>query len=322
MKPLRTALLLSCLAAPLAAQDQPRFEALQTPPPGLPLVPLPADQPPPTAAQFALGQRLFHDPILSLDRSVACSNCHQPQHGFAHPDPQPPGVGTRRAVRHAPVLWNRAYGKSQRWDGSVATLEQFVLQPIHDEHEMALPLDQALQRLRDDAGYRTDFAAAFGALDEANLARALATFVRGIVRGDSPYDRFVRGDVAAMTPAQRAGLWLFESKAACWKCHTPPLFTDEGFHATGIGLADGQLQPGRAAFTGDAADRGRFKTPTLRGVADSAPFMHDGSIATLEDVVDYYARGGNAHAQLDERLQPLSLSAEDKAHLLAFLRCL
>ena len=314
------ALLLACL---LPAQQAPSFRFLTDPPQGLPPMPLPQDQPPPTAAQFALGQQLFHDPILSLDRTVSCNTCHLQERGFAHPDARPPGVGDRRALRHAPVLWNRGYGTSQRWDGSTPSLEAFVLQPIHDDNEMARPLALALQRLQQDPALQQAFVSAFAnGVTEANLAQALATFVRGIVRGDAPYDRFVRGDVASMTPAQRSGLWVFESKGACWRCHPPPLFTDESFHATGVGLQDSALQPGRAAFTKDPADQGRFKTPTLRGVSDSAPYMHDGSIATLEDVVEFYGRGGNAHAQLDPRLKPLTLTAQDKANLVAFLRSL
>ena len=277
----------------------------------------------PTQAMFDLGGQLFHDPVLSGDRTVSCATCHPAATGFASPEPLPEGVHGRRAKRHAPVLWNRGYGTLQRWDGSSASLEAFVLEPIEDAAEMDLPLPTALARLGEDPAYRATFAATFGAAPtEVHLQRALATFVRGIVRGDTPYDRFQRGDVNALTPAERSGQWLFESRGGCWKCHTPPLFTDEAFHNTGVGVRDGIPEPGRSAVTGDPADRGRWKTPTLRGVRFSAPYMHDGSLATLADVVSFYARGGNPHGQLDPRMVPLQLTETEQQNLVAFLRIL
>jgi cytochrome c peroxidase len=198
-----------------------------------------------------------------------------------------------------------------------------VLQPIADPNEMNLPLADALARLAGEDGYRDAFGRAFAdGVSEANLRTSLAAFVRGIASGNTPYDRFLRGEIDAFTPAERAGLWVFESKGACWKCHTPPLFTDESFHNTGIGVRDGRPEPGRSAHTGDAAHAGQWKTPTLRGVRLSAPFMHDGSLASLEDVVAFYARGGTPNPQLDARMQPLQLSAEDQANLIAFLKSL
>ena len=146
--------------------------------------------------------------------------------------------------------------------------------------------------------------------------------MRGIVRGDAPYDRFLRGEVAALTPQQRHGQWIFESKGGCWKCHTPPMFTDEKFHNTGIGQLSPQREAGRAAVTGNASDTGKWKTPTLRGVRFSAPYMHDGSLATLKEVVAFYVRGGNKNEHLDRRMRALSLSKDDQAALVAFLRSL
>jgi len=314
-------LVTACALTAAATAQGPSFEALAQPPVGLPPMPKPADYQP-TAAMFALGQRLFHDTILSNDRTVSCASCH-PAPGFASPEPRPPGAGGRRALRHAPALWNRGYGTRQRWDGRSPSLEDFVLEPIADPNEMALPLPDALTRLHSDDGYRTQFVATFGREpDNQGVQRALATFVRGITRGNAPYDRFLRGDRDAMTPQQRTGFWIFESKGACWKCHTPGLFTDERFHNTGIGLRDGMPEPGRAAVTGDVADTGAFKTPTLRGVVLTAPYMHDGSLATLEEVVALYVRGGNANAHLDPKMQPLSLTEADQQALVAFLKSL
>lgn len=317
-------LLLLALCAPAqdAAGTAPDFAFLQRPPRGLPAMPMPRDYTP-TAAMFALGQRLFHDGILSGDRSVACSSCHPQATGFASPLPRPNGVQGRTARRHAPALWNRGYGTLQRWDGGSPDLETFVLEPIADANEMDLPLADALARLRDDAQYAAAFAEVFGTEPSpVTLQRALATFVRGIVRGDAPYDRFLAGETDALLPQQRTGLWLFESKGGCWRCHTPPLFTDERFHNTGVGVRDGNPEPGRARLTGADGDRGRWKTPTLRGVRLTAPYMHDASLATLDDVVAFYARGGNANAQLDARMQPAALSDDERAALVAFLSSL
>lgn len=304
---------------PIAA---PAFVFLQQPPIGLPAMPAPQGYAP-TAAMFELGQRLFHDGILSHDRSVSCATCHPQASGFASPQPLPLGIGGQRAKRHAPALWNRGYGTLQRWDGSSPSLEAFVLEPIADAQEMGSSVPAALQRLADDADYRQMFRATFGGEpDREGLQRALATFVRGIVRGDAAYDRFLRGDIEAMGKAARAGQWVFESKGACWRCHTPPLFTDEKLHNTGVGVVDGVAEPGHAAHSKDVADTGKWKTPTLRGLVHTAPYMHDGSLPTLEAVVDFYARGGNANAHLDPHMRALDLSADDRAHLVAFLRSL
>lgn len=309
-------------SSPTEPPSEPAFRFLATPPPGLPPMPTPVGYEP-TEAMFELGRALFHDPILSGDRSVSCATCHPANTGFASPEPRPHGVRGQAAKRHAPSLWNRGYGVRQRWDGSSPSLEAFVLEPIADPIEMDLPLASALQRLADDQGYRERFAAVYGtAPDGVATARALATFVRGIVRGDAPYDRFLRGDVAAMSRLQRTGQWLFESKGGCWKCHTPPLFTDDAFHNTGIGVRDGQPEPGRAAVSGDAVDAGQWKTPTLRGVRFTAPYMHDGSLATLDLVVDFYREGGHANAHLDARLQPFELTEPERAALVAFLESL
>jgi cytochrome c peroxidase len=307
---------------PGVAIAPPAFAWLAEPPAGLPAMPKPQGYQP-TAAMFELGRRLFHDAILSHDRTVSCATCHPAATGFASAEPLPLGIAGQRALRHAPALWNRGYGTLQRWDGGAASLEQFVLEPIADPREMGSSVPAALQRLGADPEYRQAFATTFGAVpDQSGLQQALATFVRGIVRGDGPYDRFLRGEVDALTKEERAGQWVFESKGQCWRCHTPPLFTDEAFHNTGVGVRDGVPEAGRMARTGLAVDQGKWKTPTLRGVRYTAPFMHDGSQATLRDVVDFYARGGNPHAQLDPLMRPLDLSEADRIHLVAFLMAL
>ena len=299
------------------------------PPLGLPReLPVPADSPL-TADRVALGERLFFDPILSADRTLSCSSCHRPELGFADDAALSAGVAGQLGLRNAPSLLNRAYGTRFMWDGRFASLEEQVLEPIANELELALGVPAALERLAADDGYRGEFERAFeDGLSEGNLARALASFVRSLTLGDSPVDRFRElGDHAALTPPQRTGLWIYESKGGCWQCHSGPNFSDESFHNTGVGVApgadgEGVPRPGRCAVTGNEADRGAFQTPSLRGVALTAPYMHQGQLGSLAEVVEFYRRGGTPNANLDPRLAPLELSDEEAAALVAFLEAL
>lgn len=272
--------------------------------------------------QAALGRDLFFDTRLSADSTVSCSSCHLPDHGYADPVPLSTGIGGQQTLRNTPSLLNRAYGKRFMWDLRFDSLEEQVLEPIRNPAEMGDSVDAALARIDADEGYRARFADAFGdGVSDRNLARALAAFVRRLRIGDSPIDRFqaARG---ILTAEERAGLWIYESKGRCWKCHSGPNFSDELAHNTGVGAVDGVARPGQAAITGRDADRGKFKTPTLRGLAFTAPYMHDGSLATLEDVVEFYRRGGNANRHLDPALAPIDLSDADARHLVAFLKAL
>ncbi len=310
--------------APALVEDTLGPDAFPTAVPfGLPAeIPAPADNPL-TAEAFALGRRLFFDPVLSIDRTVACASCHDPKHGFASTEARPLGVRGRRALRDAPTLYNRGFGTAHRWDGAAETLEQQVLLPISDPNEMDLPVDTAVARLADDADYRAAFEETFGEPPtRTTLARALASFVRGLLAGDSPVDRFQGGASTALNAAEKAGLWIYESKGRCWRCHSGANLSDEGFHNTGVGVNGGVAEEGRLAVTGDPADRGKFKTPTLRMLEETAPYMHDGSLATLEDVVQFYADGGRANEHLDPDMQPIELSATERANLVAFLRAL
>jgi cytochrome c peroxidase len=284
------------------------------------VIPAPAEAPLGEAV-FRLGERLFHDPLLSGGKQRACSTCHLPQHGFAEPLPRALGDAT---LRNTPSLFNRAYGKAFSWDGKAATLEAQVLLPIENPKEMALPIADAVARLGADPGYAAAFRETLGEPPSAgSLGRALATYVRGLTLGDSPIDRFLRNQPSSLTREERIGLWVFDSKGRCWRCHVQPNFTDEQFHNTGVGAAGGEpTDPGRMAVTGDARDRGAFKTPTLRGLVHTAPYMHDGSLATLEEVVAFYRRGGNRNPWVDAELEPLELTDDEAAHLVAFLRAL
>jgi cytochrome c peroxidase len=308
---------------PVPADTLPAEIAAEAVPLGLGPRPACADNPL-TPAKVRLGRQLFFDPILSADNTVACASCHQPAHGFSSGAARPRGIHGRTAARRAPTLFNRAYGTAFFWDGRETTLEAQALRPIQDPDEMGARLEDVVGRLRADKGYRDRFAAAFAdGVTAANVGKALASFERVLLRGDSRVDRFRRrGEVGALTDAQRHGLWLYESKAGCWRCHGGPNFTDEGFHNTGVAWGREPADLGRHRVTGRDEDRGRFKTPTLRGVVLTAPYMHDGSLATLPDVVEFYNRGGGDNPHRDATLAPLGLSAEEVRALVAFLKAL
>jgi len=243
---------------------------------------------------------LFFDRRLSKDQSVSCSSCHDPDRSFSDPRAIAGGIAGRVGRRNSPALVNRGYGRLFFWDGRVDTLEEQVLKPIQDPNEMGLTLSEASARV---------------SLTPDEIGRSLATFVRSILSGDSPFDRYINGDRTALTAKQQAGLQLFRGEANCVACHLGPNFTDERLHNSGVAWRDGK-------FADAGAGQGNFKTPTLREVARTAPYMHDGSLTTLEEVVDYYDRGGNRNQSLDPELHPLHLSPGEKQVIVAFLRSL
>jgi len=284
------------------------------------LFPIPEDNPL-TPARIALGRRLFFDRLLSRNRSLSCASCHRPDHGFSDSRARSRGVRGSATRRHTPTLLNRAYGSFEFWDGRAETLESQVLQPVQDSLEMDLPVTELLTRLRAQPAYVSAFAEAFGSQPDAtSLAQALAGYVRTLRSGNSAFDRYREGERDALPDAARRGMALFHGRANCSACHTGANFTDERFHNTGV--APGSADPGRFTVTGDSADYGAFKTPTLREVARTAPYMHDGSLRTLEAVIDFYDRGGGLDRFLDHELHALHLSRRDKQDLLAFLRSL
>ena len=295
--------------------------AVDSVPLGLPPRDVPRDNPL-TDERAALGRKLFFDPILSADNSVACATCHRPDKGFSSGDAKPRGIRDQALKRKAPSLFNRAYGLAFFWDGRETTLEAQALKPIEDPTEMGSKLADVMKRLQDHKEYKSQFERAFpDGVTAANLGKAIAGFERVLLRGDSAVDRFRRsGDHAALTPAERHGLWIYESKGRCWRCHSGANFTDEQFHNTGVSW--GKDDKGRSAVTKHDDDRGKFKTPTLRGVALSGPYMHDGSLKRLEDVVEFYNGGGGANPKLDSVLGPLGLTKEEMGDLLAFLKAL
>ena len=266
-------------------------------------LPVPEDNPL-TAEKVALGRKLFFDPRLSRDGTVSCATFHDPQMAFTDKRPVGVGIGGRVGNRRVPRISNRAYGRSFFWDGRAASLEEQVLQPIANPKEM----DQTPAE-----------AAAKVGLAVRELSRSLASYVRTILSGDAPFDRYMAGDRGALSEVQRFGLRVFRGKAGCTSCHLGPNLTDERFHNTGVGWPADQ---GRFAVTGTEADRGAFKTPSLRDAARAPPYMHDGSLATLADVIEFYDKGGKANPHLDAEIRPLGLTAEERAALSSFLEAL
>jgi cytochrome c peroxidase len=258
------------------------------------------DANPVTADKVALGRALFADRRLSVDGSMSCASCHHPGRAFSDGRTTSRGVNGRTGVRNVPALINRGYGRAFSWDGRHRSLEAQVLAPIEAADEMGSSVSAAATRV----GLTSDV-----------LASALASYVRSILSGNSPVDRFVNGQRDALSAVAQRGLQLFRGKGNCTACHVGPTFSDEKAHNTGIAWRTGTMLDA-------GAGGGAFKTPTLREVALTAPYMHDGSLATLPDVVDFYDGGGHRNTGLDEEIRPLRLTPGEKAALVTFLQAL
>jgi cytochrome c peroxidase len=299
---------------------------------GLPPVVIPADNPP-TAETIALGRRLFYDPILSADRSVSCASCHSPQFGFADSRPVSEGVGKKTGTRHSPPVVNAAYFNVQFWDGRAPTLENQAEGPVQNPVEMANTLATVEQRLNADPSYRQQFAEAWGArpITYEMVEKSIASFERTVISGNSPFDRWKYGhDKNAVDNAVKRGFVVFTSKkkADCASCHTVgekyALFTDNQFHNVGVGVNAGEFTDvGLYAVTHNQADKAKFKTPSLRNIAQRAPYMSDGSLKDLKQVIDFYIGAGNSNPNLDPKIHVLDfLSGQERADLQAFLNSL
>ena len=293
-------------------------------PQGWPAIVWPKENPY-SPAKDILGRRLFFDGRLSSSLDRACSWCHGPNAAFAdmHGERFSTGVGSGITTRNTPTLANMAFSRRFMLDGSAASLEEQALGPIFAPHEMGADEAVILARLQADTAYVRLFRAAYGEgpVTLEGVVRALATYQRTLISHRSAYDRWQAGDAGALSASAQRGHALFVAPVnACASCHAPPLFTDGGFHNIGLDLAS--LDPGRAGVTGAAADSGKFKTPTLRNIAATPPYMHDGRFRKLEEVIAHYNAGGHAHPNANARIRPLSLSAQDQADLVAFLEAL
>jgi cytochrome c peroxidase len=297
------------LAALKAKFQRPRF------------VPHPAGNLP-TPASIALGKRLFEDKRLSATGTVACASCHDPRLSFADGETTGKGVTGKPLARHTPSLWNVAFSPVLFWDGRASSLEDQVRFPVEHADEMGSSLAAAARRLAADASYARAFAEAFPVSPEVgpdNIARALAAYERTLVSPPTRFDRWVAGTADTLTPAELRGLALFAGRARCIACHTGFAFTDHNFYDIGLPGDD----RGRGKAIGLTAADHAFKTPTLRELAWTAPYMHNGALATLEDVVRFYEAGGVVRPTRSKDLPPqLKLTDGERADLIAFLQSL
>jgi cytochrome c peroxidase len=303
----------------LAAVGQDKSTAI---PKGLPPIEHPADNPP-TTEKIALGKQLFFDGRLSRDNKVSCASCHDPAKGYSNGERFATGVDGKIGGRSAPSVINAAYYRFQFWDGREPSLEKQALGPIQNPIEMTMKLKDVVEKLNKIDGYREQFQKVFKTdVTSDGIAKAIAAYERTILSGNAPYDQFKAGDKKALSEDAQRGMKLFFSKARCSACHAGANFSDNGFHNVGIGYGkDGKPKDiGRFAVSNLPEDTGSFKTPTLREIARTAPYMHDGSLKTLEEVVEHYNKGGVKNPQLDEEIFPLKLTADEKKDLVTFLK--
>ncbi len=291
----------------------PSPPSIEEAPRGLPETPSPA-QNPTSAEKVALGELLFFDTRLSSSGGMACADCHPPEKGWASPQPRTKTVAGKLNLRHTPTLLNAGYAPAFFWDGRVERLEPMIL--ANWKGQLGAEPDIIAALLERIPEYQAHFLRAFdGPVTADHIAEALAAFVRTVQSGDAPWDRYESGDQRAVSADVIAGYRLFTGKAQCALCHPPPLYTDFGYHDLGVSPAGPDV--GRAMVTRREADRGKFKTPSLRSVELTAPYFHDGSAATLAEALNHLL------AQTIERSDPpVILTAKERAQLLAFMRAL
>jgi len=313
-----------------------------------------------TEAKVRLGESLYFDKKLSLDGTVSCASCHDPANAFTDHDAVATGVAGRKGARNAPTILNSVFNPLEFWDGRASSLEEQAKQPLINPLEMGMPDHQAVvQRVSSIRKYREEFRRVFGreGITIDTIVKAIAAFERTQLSGNSPFDRFMAGDKEAISPSQRSGWELFKGKAHCIDCHTfsaaSPFFTDFKFHNTGVALKGRRFQEfsssaseikdtkpsdvmalstlahsdrfsdlGRFLVTREPKELGAFKTPTLRDIELTTPYMHDGSEKTLIDVVRLYNKGGEPNPNLDRLMKPLHLTDQEIGDLVEFMRAL
>ncbi len=322
----------------------------------LKLEPLPDKPPQPkdnptTPAKVELGKFLYFDPRLSGDGSTSCATCHTPQDAWGKNQVLSPAYPGNEHFRHSPTILNSAYNTLQFWDGRAKSLEEQAEKPIISPFEMNLHYDLMIERLKAISKYRQMFKKAFpdepNPINLKNTVKAIASFERTIVCNDTPLDKYLKGDKNALTEKQKLGLKLFTGKAGCIQCHNGANLTDNQFHITGVPkskaedkvltkitrnfvlIQAGFKNPekidrdlGRYFLTKNPKDKGSFKTPTLRNVDLTPPYMHNGAFKTLQEVVEFYNKGGGDVPNKDLRLKPLNLTKSEKKALIAFLKAL
>ena len=275
----------------------------------------------PDLQKIALGERLFFDPILSIDSTISCASCHKEVHGFADDVAISPGVENRLGQRNSPSLWNVGYQPYFMREGGVPTLEMQVLVPVQEHSEMAFNMVLLAQRLNASTTYKNDFLEAFGdSATSYTITRAIAQYERILVQDLSPFDEYVRGDNGALSEVAKRGFELFFGKAGCDGCHSGPLLTNYGFYNNGTLF--GSNDYGRAELTLDSSDFYLFKVPSLRNVSLTSPYMHDGSLTSLQDVLEQYNNGGTGHEYTSDGIAPLNLNELELVALEEFLSTL
>jgi cytochrome c peroxidase len=285
---------------------------------------IPADNPL-TNQKIELGRILFFDKRLSNDNTIACASCHLAQFGFTDGQPVSAGIRGLKGGRSAPASFNRVFSSAQFWDGRAATLEEQSIGPFTNPIEHGfVNYDVMIAKMKKIQGYKTLFLQVFGEdISIANVGKAIASFQRTVLSGNSPADRFDQGgEAGAISEEAQRGLLLFRDKARCTKCHSGFNFTDEKFHNIGTGWDDNKVDLGRYMVTKNTEDISAFKTPTLREISRTAPYMHDGRFKTLDDVVHFYNIGGVKNPHQDPLILPLELTKEEKRDLVQFLRTL
>jgi cytochrome c peroxidase len=283
-------------------------------------IPFPKDNPY-TVEKAALGKKLYFDTRLSAANLLSCASCHSPAYGWGDGQPRGVGHGMKQLGRRSPTIVNAAFGEIFMWDGRAGSLEEQALGPIRADVEMNLPIDQLLEKLKGIGEYGPLFQAAFPkeGMSPETIAKAIATYERTVVSGRAPFDAWIEGDEKAIGDDAKRGFALFNGKAACMNCHSGWNFTDDSFHD--IGLSDADI--GRGKFLPSIVKMQQaFKTPNLREIGRRGPYMHDGSVATLEAVIDHYDNGGINRPSRSELMKPLALASQEKADLVAFMKTL
>ncbi|MBI3590619.1 MAG: c-type cytochrome [Candidatus Melainabacteria bacterium] len=271
--------------------------------------------------EIELGKKLFFDPILSKTGTVSCASCHKPDHGFSDDKPVSIGINDQKGDRNTPTVFNTSHLKFLFWDGRAKSLEEQALGPIQNPKEMGETIAGVLTKLNKDPVYVKQFQNAFGRKSIAvlHLALAITAFERTLISTDSDYDRFLSGDSMALSESANRGLALFNGKAMCIACHKGPDFTDGDFHNIGLPITD---DVGRSKISVTSKDTRKFKTPTLREVANTAPYFHSGQFETLEQVIAFYNAGGGVDTYKDPLKKPLNLNEQEQKDLIEFLKAL
>lgn len=280
------------------------------------VIPFPASNPY-SAEKAQLGKMLFFDQRLSRNFNMSCATCHNPSLGWEDGVPGAFGGQGKTLDRHSPTILNLAWGEEFFWDGRAPSLEEQIKGPIQSPNEMNIPIAQVVDRLQAVQGYRDLFARIFPneGISEQSILKSIATYERTIVSGTAPFDRWIDGDTSAIPESAKRGFELFNGQAGCVRCHSGWNFTDNRFHDVGLPTDDN----GRMTITQQLSDQHAFKTPGLRNISQRAPYMHNGSLKTLSQVIDHYITGGIQRDSLSDQMTPIPLTPPQKTDLLAFL---